>query len=135
MDEPKLVRRATRVLSALGYEDAELSVFICGDEDIRLLHKEYFSVDEPTNVISFSQSEGEYSEIEPQMMGDIVISYETAARDAVEAGHSLDDEVAFLLIHGILHLSGYDHEGEREKDAPEMETKEDELFKMIQKEN
>lgn len=132
MDEEKLAARARKVLSALGCdEDAEISVFICDDKEITFIHKEYFGIDEPTNVISFSQNEGEFSEVEPQMLGDVVISYETAARDAIEAGHSLDDELIFLLIHGILHLSGYDHEGERVCDAPVMEAKEDELFRMV----
>ncbi len=132
MDEGKLTRRALKALSALGCDqETELSVFICDDKEITFIHKEYFGIDEPTNVISFAQAEGEFTEVEPQMLGDVVISFETAARDAVEAGHSLDDELIFLLIHGILHLSGYDHEGDRAGEAPVMEAREDELFKMV----
>lgn len=126
-----LERKARRILSALGSADAEVSVWLCDDETIRGLHREYFGIDTPTNVISFAQREGEYAEVEPEMLGDVVISFETAARDAAEADKSLDDEVAFLLIHGILHLLGYDHEGARASEAPEMEAKEEELFRMI----
>ena len=126
-----LTTRAKKILSALGCEDAELSVWLTGDEEIQALHRDYFGIDEPTNVISFAQREGEYGDLEPEMLGDVVISTETAARDATEWGKSLDDEVAFLLIHGILHLLGYDHEGERASDAPEMEAREEEIFRMI----
>jgi len=115
----------------LGCEDAEVSIWICDDEAIAELHAHYFGIEGPTNVISFAQGEGEHSEVEPEMLGDVVISYETAMRDAPEAGNDLDDELAFLLIHGILHLVGYDHEGERASEAAQMEAREDELFGMI----
>jgi probable rRNA maturation factor len=115
----------------LGCKGAELSVWLCDDETIRGLHAQYFGLDTPTNVISFAQNEGDYSEIDPEMLGDVVVSFETAGRDAAEAGCELDDEVSFLVIHGILHLVGYDHEGDRACDAPEMEAKEEELFKLV----
>lgn len=105
-------------------------MWLCDDETIRDLHNRWFGIDEPTNVISFAQREGEFSDVEPEMLGDVVISFETAARDAVEGDKSLDDEVLFLLIHGILHLVGFDHEGENAHMAPEMEEKEEELFRL-----
>jgi len=111
----------------LGCDDAEVSLWVCGDEAIRELHRDYFGLDSPTNVISFSQREGDFGELDPQMLGDVVVSYETAGRDAAEAGQPLDDEVAYLFLHGVLHLLGYDHEGERAADAPVMEAKEQEL--------
>lgn len=115
----------------MGCEESEISVWLCDDVTIQGLHREYFGIDTPTNVISFAQREGDFSEVEPEMLGDVVISYETAARDAREAGQTLDDEAAFLLIHGILHLLGYDHEGDRAADAPVMEAKEAELFQLV----
>lgn len=115
----------------MGCEDAEISVWLASDEDIRELHRDYFGLDTPTNVISFAQRDGEFADVEPEMLGDVVVSYETARRDALEAGTDPEDEVAFLLIHGILHLVGYDHEGDRKADAPEMEEKEAELYKLI----
>jgi probable rRNA maturation factor len=115
----------------LGCDGAELSLWLCDDETIRGLHAEYFGIDTPTNVISFAQNEGEFAQIDPDMLGDVVVSVQTAARDASEAGGQLDDEVSFLIIHGILHLLGYDHEGDRVGDAPEMEAKEEELYRLV----
>lgn len=112
----------------MGCKGAELSVLLCGDRLIRELHQKYFDQDTPTNVISFPQLEGEFPEVEPDVLGDVVISLETALRDASEAGQGLEDEVAYLLIHGILHLVGYDHEGCAQDRALEMEGKEAELF-------
>lgn len=114
----------------MGCDGEELSVWLCGDAAIRELHREYLGEDTPTNVMSFAQREGEYAELEPQLLGDVVISVDTARRDADEGGVLLDDEVAYLLIHGILHLVGYDHEGEQASRAPEMEAKEAELFEL-----
>ncbi len=131
MDEAKLEARAKRTLSALECDNAELSVWLCDDEQIGLIHDQYFGDPAPTNVISFAQNEGEWGEIDPEMLGDVVISFETAARDAKEAASDIDDEICFLLIHGILHLMGYDHEGDRACDAPEMEKREEELFILV----
>ncbi len=134
MDEERLRSRAARVLGALGCDAAELSIWLCDDAAIRDLHRRYFGVDTPTNVISFAQRDGEFGELEPELLGDVVISLETASRDAADAVHSLDEEVAFLLIHGVLHLLGYDHEGDQAQRAPEMEEKEAELFRLVRDE-
>jgi probable rRNA maturation factor len=131
IDEQRLQTRAASALDALGCKDAELSVLLCDDRAIRELHVRYFGQNTPTNVISFSQREGEFGEVEPELLGDVVISLETARRDAAETGKPLDEEIAFLLIHGILHLLGYDHEGEAADRAPEMEAKETELFRRV----
>ncbi len=135
MDEETIRRRARSALSALGCdEDTELSVWLCTDDEIRELHRTYFGVDSPTNVISFAQRDGEFPDIEPQVLGDVVISLETARREAREAGTSLDDAVTYLLIHGILHLLGYDHEGDQAHRAPEMEAREQELYERVLRE-
>lgn len=114
----------------MGCEDAEVSLWVCGDEAIRELHRDYFGIDKATNVISFSQREGDYGDLDPQMLGDVVVSFETAGRDAAEAEQPLDDEVAFLFLHGVLHLLGFDHEGARAGEAPVMEAKERELMPL-----
>lgn len=114
----------------MGCDDAELSVWLCGDAAIRELHSRYLGKDTPTNVISFAQREGDFGEVEPEVLGDVVISAETARRDAEEAGQELDDEVAFLLVHGLLHLMGFDHEGHEADRAPEMEAREAELYRL-----
>jgi probable rRNA maturation factor len=82
-------------------------------------------------VISFSQREGEFGEVDPEMLGDVVISFETARREADHAGQPLGDYVAYLLVHGILHLVGYDHEGTQSHRAPEMEARQKELYRLI----
>ncbi|MBI5440065.1 MAG: rRNA maturation RNase YbeY [Deltaproteobacteria bacterium] len=134
IDEEKLRRRAQRALGALGCEEEELSIWLCSDEAIRELHRTYLGADTPTNVMSFAQREGEYADLEPGVLGDVVVSVDTARRDAQEGGLSLDDELSYLLIHGILHLVGYDHEGEQAHRAPEMEAKESELFELVRRE-
>jgi len=75
--------------------------------------------------------EGEGSDLHPDLLGDVVISTETAARDAQEAGTSFESELYFLLLHGVLHLLGYDHERGSEEDARRMEAREQELFALV----
>jgi len=134
IDEEALRRRLAKVLEAAGCADGELSVWLCDDPTIRDLHREYMGVDTPTNVISFAQREGEFGEVEPEVLGDVVVSVDTARRDAQEAGEGLEDEVLFLCIHGLLHLLGYDHEGDQAARAPEMEAKEAEFFRLARDE-
>ncbi len=113
-------------------EDTELSVVIVDDEQIQEINRDYLQRDKPTNVISFAQQEGEGAGICPELLGDVVISADTAARDAAEAETTFFSEMCFLLIHGILHLLGYDHERGTEEQAAEMEAKERELFGLLQ---
>ncbi len=91
--------------------DKEIGIVFVDDPQIRELNQRYLKRDRPTNVISFPMAQGEFPEINPQLLGDVVISVETAVREAKESGLSFEEEVAFLLIHGILHLTGYDHTG------------------------
>jgi len=100
------------------------------DHQIKKLNKKYLHRNRPTDVISFSQIEGEFSHINTHLLGDVVISVETAKRQAKEAHTTLEDETTFLLIHGILHLLGYDHEGSVKKDR-EMKAREKELLSKI----
>lgn len=97
------------------------------DHQIKKLNQEYLHRNRPTDVISFSQIEGEFSHINTYLLGDVVISVETAKRQAREVHATLLDEITFLLIHGILHLVGYDHEGSVEN-ARKMKTKERKLL-------
>ena len=125
---------ALKILNALACPDAELSIVLVDDAEIQLLNRDYLQRDKPTNVISFSMREGEGGNLHPDLLGDVVISTETAARDAAEAGVSFESEVLFLLMHGILHLCGYDHERGTADDASIMEAKEQEIFAMLSKE-
>lgn len=94
-------------------ETAEVSLTLVDDEQIHVLNRDYRSVDRPTDVISFALEEGDEPVIiggpAEMLLGEIVISMETALRQAAEYGHSLEREVAFLALHGMLHLLGYDH--------------------------
>ena len=111
--------------------EAELSVVVVDDAGIQELNRDYLGRDRPTNVISFPMLEGEESGIVPGLLGDVVISADTAARDAEEAGSTFEREFFFLLIHGILHLVGFNHEGVGDAEIARMEAKEDELFALV----
>jgi probable rRNA maturation factor len=111
---------AERILSDLGCHDCELSIVLLADDDIQHLNRDYLSRDYPTNVLSFPMGEG-------GLLGDVVISMETAQREANESGITLEEELGILLVHGILHLLGYDHEGIPEE-AARMKSKEQEIL-------
>lgn len=129
----KLDALAQRVLAriALGKEldeDIEVGVLWVDDAYIRTLNREYRGKDCPTDVLSFALREqiGEEPEVinDPfgeMLLGDIVISLETAHRQAQEYGHTLEREVAFLAVHGMLHLLGYDHVEENERNVMQQE--------------
>lgn len=126
---------AVRILNALGCDpDTELSVSIVGDLAIRRINRDYLDKDRPTNVISFSLQEGECSGVAPHALGDVVISADTAAREAEAGEMATFERVCFLLLHGILHLCGYDHERSGEAEAARMEQKEKELFAILRNE-
>jgi probable rRNA maturation factor len=112
----------------------ELSIPLVDDEGIRVVNRDYLHKDRPTNVISFAMQEGEGGQIQPDLLGDVVISTETAARDAAEAGLTFESELYFLLLHGMLHLVGYDHERGTAEEALRMESKEEEIFALIRAE-
>ena len=131
----QLKKVALRILSALGCpEGTELSVSIVGDRSIRIINREYLAKDHPTNVISFSLQEGECGGINPDALGDVIISADTAAREAKDGGLAFFERLSFLLLHGILHLCGYDHERSGDVEAQKMQQKEQQLFKILKKE-
>jgi len=115
----------------LGCDDHELSIVITDDAQVRELNRTYRGKDEPTNVLSFPMQEGEFSDITPGLLGDVVISLDTAEAEAIAAGISTDERMSQLLVHGILHLFGFDHElGENQ--AREMEEKSLALLRRIE---
>lgn len=115
-------------------EETELSVSIVGDRTIRRINRDYLGRDKATNVISFSLQEGEWAGVTPHALGDVVISADTAAREAEAGGMDTFVRLSFLLLHGILHLCGYDHERSGQAEADKMEQKERELFRILKKE-
>ncbi|WP_225072270.1 rRNA maturation RNase YbeY [Desulfuromonas sp. CSMB_57] len=129
-----LAKVAQTILNASGCPDGELSVLIVDDAAIRIINRDYLQRDRATNVISFSMQEGEQAGLHPNLLGDVVISAETAARDAAEAGLGFESELYFLLLHGILHLLGYDHERGSAEQAAQMEAREEDLFDVVKAE-
>lgn len=101
---------AARMLRELGRTGAELSVMLVDDDGIRELNRSWRSIDRATDVLSFPMLEGDFGTVNPSMLGDIVISIPTASKQARAAGRTLEQEVAMLLAHGLLHLLGYDHD-------------------------
>jgi probable rRNA maturation factor len=95
------------------------------------LNQTYRQVDGPTNVLSFPMHEGEFSDITPDLLGDVVISAEYARDEAMKANITLDERMSQLLVHGILHLVGFDHEID-DRQALEMEEKSLELLRIIE---
>ncbi|NWF56445.1 MAG: rRNA maturation RNase YbeY [Syntrophaceae bacterium] len=130
MDRRKIGAAARRILKALGYEGYELTVVLVDDSEIARLNRQYFRRNRPTNVISFPMLDGIPPSIRARILGDVVLSVETARRDAAEVGKKAEDEVLFLLIHGMLHLAGYDHE-KSDEDRAKMEAKEGELWGLL----
>lgn len=110
-----LKRRAERMLQALGLTDAELSIVVCDDATIHALNRTHRRRNKPTDVLAFALREGKPLPGAEALLGDVVISLDTAARQAEERGHSLWAEVTMLLAHGLLHLIGYDHRTDAEE--------------------
>ncbi len=93
----------------MDYKDGELSLVLADDEEMADLNERFRGICEPTDVLSFPMREGEFGDIAPQMLGDVVLGVETAQLMAQKAQCSLEEILDLLLIHGILHLMGYDH--------------------------
>ena len=104
-----------RMLQALGRADAELSVLLCDDATIHELNRDYRGKDAPTDVLAFAMGEGEAAGVQAHLLGDVIISVETARRQAIARHHAIASEVRFLLAHGLLHLVGYDHQTDAEE--------------------
>lgn len=119
---------ADKMLSALGLEESELSILLCDDSRIRSINAKHRNKDKPTDVLSFPQAEFRAPGTllrghDLRLLGDVVISIDTAARQAASRRRPLVDEVRFLLAHGILHLYGYDHATPEEKAVMSQQTK------------
>ncbi|HEX9021033.1 MAG TPA: rRNA maturation RNase YbeY [Nitrospirota bacterium] len=125
-----LKKRLGTLLRSIGLPDAELSILFIGDRAMRALNRRYRDQDKTTDVLSFSLREGRFTHIQPDMLGDIVISVPAAARQARGGGQSLAAELDRLLVHGLAHLLGYDHERGREE-ARRMKRKEHQLLKRL----
>lgn len=115
----ELLNTVTETVSKLyGLENAEVGITLTNNEYIHQINRQYRNIDRPTDVISFALND--ISEEEPiildngelqdkELLGDIIISVEQAAKQSEDYGHSLTREISFLTVHGLLHLLGYDH--------------------------
>ena len=119
--------KAQDILNVLGFPEAELSISIIDDPEMHNLNRDYRGRDKPTNVLSFAMNEGDFNTINPEILGDVVISADTAQSESIEYGIKFEERLFQLLIHGILHLVGYDHE-RGENDSAIMEKKSDEIM-------
>ncbi len=132
--EKMLLTVLNEAAAALAIEPtAEVSLVLADDSYIQELNYQYRGKNTPTDVLSFALNEGDEPEIingpEENLLGDIIISLETAQRQAVDYGHSLERELGFLTIHGLLHLLGYDHEKEEQRQS--MRAEEDRILDVI----
>jgi probable rRNA maturation factor len=131
LNRRKIRSTVTKLLRQLDCPDKELSLLFVNDKTIQLLNKQYLGKDRPTNVLSFSLQEGKYNYINPHLLGDIVISVDTALKDATAAGLSLEEEIDVLITHGLLHLLGYNHENTTAEETRKMRVKERKLLRTL----
>ncbi len=124
-------RAAFLTLATHKSEGYELSILLTNDEHITELNREYRSIDSPTDVLAFPMLHNDDNNIiNSKILGDVVISLETAERQAKTDKHPLEDEIAFLTVHGILHLLGYDHH--TPEDARKMFSKQTAILQKMQ---
>ncbi len=119
-----------RILTELGLLEGELSLLFVNDLQIQALNRRYLHRDKPTNVLAFPMRKGEFPTLHPHLLGDLVISVETAKRQSNRFGLDEMGMMILLMVHGVLHLMGYEHEGTK-KGAREMTLKQKELFQRI----
>ena len=110
LDEAAFAGAARAVLDAVASADAELSVTIVSDAAIAELNHRWRGKQRPTDVLSFPAGEAPRIDGSPRLLGDVVISLDTARRQAADGGWTLLEEATRLLLHGVLHLLGFDHE-------------------------
>ena len=122
-------------LKAHDAASCEVSVLLTDDANIRQLNRDYRGIDAPTDVLAFSMREGEDGDVNPSLLGDLVISLETAAQQAETtdglsgACGNLEAETALLTVHGILHLLGYDHQTQQEAEI--MFERQESIFRSL----
>lgn len=116
---------AAMVGKLYGVDDGEVSITLTNNDYIHQLNKQYRQIDRPTDVLSFALNESDEPDIAGGMavnvLGDLIISVERAEEQAADYGHSVRREMAFLTVHGMLHLLGYDHMEEAEREEMEAE--------------
>ncbi len=122
IDPDDLSKKTAQILEGLGCSpSAILSLVLVDANEMTDLNYEYRGKKEPTNVLSFSQTEGPHVAPQPDLLGDVVICTDRATDDAARLGYTESEMILYLLIHGILHLAGYDHSQPLEADVMQAE--------------
>lgn len=129
IDEAKFKSAAKKILDHQGANNAELSILLTDDRRMRRLNKKFRKIDRATDVLAFSQREGEGLEINPLLLGDVVISVETARRRAKRLKITEKEEIYRYLTHGILHLLGYDDQKKFKRKV--MQEREENILKYL----
>lgn len=122
LNDRDLTRRVRAICAALGIRRKSGSIVFVDDDQIHHLNKTYRNKNKPTDVLAFAMQEGEFVGVSPDVLGDVVVSVPTAAKQATRAGHPLMEEVTMLVVHGLLHLLGWDHDTEAKDVAMRRET-------------
>jgi rRNA maturation RNase YbeY len=130
--QQKIEKVLAKILEDLGCHERELSILFTDDGHIAELNEQYRRRRGPTNVLAFGMEDTQPDSIVSPMLGDVVISLDTALREAEEGRESLEETVYRLLIHGVLHLLGFDHEISK-LEARKMEEEELRLRTVVQK--
>ena len=131
IDSDDINNKIETVMNNLDCLNQEVSILLTADADIRKLNQQFRSIDQATDVLSFPQNAEEDPPIPGELiLGDIAVSLDTAQVQAKEHGLTFEEEIILLLIHGILHLLGYDHEIS-EQEEEKMRSKTRELFNLV----
>ncbi|MFN2427502.1 MAG: rRNA maturation RNase YbeY [Candidatus Binatia bacterium] len=120
---------AAAILDCLGRNDAELCVMLVDDERMRELNSQWRGKDSTTDVLSFSQLEGEEMNAQADMLGDVVVSVDVLRRQAADGGWTVEEELTRLVLHGVLHLLGFDHDND--DDARAMRAEEGRIVALL----
>jgi len=129
LSESKILRCARAALKSMSEDKAELGLLFVDDSYIKRLNWKYRKVNSRTDVLAFAMREGQGLPKDSQILGDVVISAETAKREAKNRGIALQDELNLYVVHGVLHLLGYDDENPRER--KKMRAKEKEILSIL----
>ena len=133
VNEDSIQNTCDLILQQEGLQECILSVVLCDDAFIQPLNRDYRGKDKATDVLSFSQREGDFADPNDPLLGDIIISLETTLRQSQEHNQTPIEELELLLTHGILHLLGYDHIEDDEAEI--MEAREQCILTYIRNQN
>lgn len=129
LSKKEITSSLSNVIAVLYQENLfDWGILICSDFEIQVLNQQFRQIDQPTDVLSFGSDEID-PETQSRYLGDVIVSYETALKQSIIAGHGVQTEIIILVIHGLLHLLGYDHDSAKSKQ--EMWNKQFEAHRLL----